>query len=851
MADIMVDASVAAAFAKAAELLARPLSPTVAEREAPHASQDGNYVVAPANVSPVVATRNVGSTRSAPQRTADPGLATSAAAAQNAAEIDAMPRAGQSAPVDEPAPAEVVSGLGSILSAVAELSILQKGLKEKINSPSNRKSGPPKMRRAAPKVMTESERQHKMGEIAALEEQLRKAQGKATASAAPSAVAARPPQTSACDLVGDDGADSVAGSADQDDGGVASSPSRRPGRHGSNSSGDADALSSQRQAEERVRARRRQELKERREKERREAEEKRARHAEAEAKAQELERLARDRVQERLREERAKEQQERERQEREQSERQQRAEAAAAELRLQAARRIQEREMTERQRKAEEERLRLHAQQAQAEENAARAAELQEKTRQRMLQHAREQREQQLAKEEEERRRREEEAHAALQKQQQALMSQQQARARAAEFRRRKQEEEAEHSRMEQERLLRERELAEAALEVRHRKRQMRVGAAPVSADNLPPASPASSSSGGPGAVERKLRPSRESPAPEATTAQRVCAAAPVLVAAAAAAPAASPATEAPRHSREAAPAGRLAPIPPRLPGRGAERRAGREPSPATKRGGDGGPGRRPSSREPAGRGDLRLSDEVDHISFDSKGLSCAVAPLAVEDGSVKCTVGFFGLGGPLDDGDRDCAPHDECAGDEFENEDARDDAETSKVVAAPPRIPMRQGPTALAVNAAIARVLPQRSYSQPPPARSQQPASRASTPGPRELCEPPNPGSPGAASNRSDPAQCTQVGPKPTPWRQKPIQVNSADYYLDALRQARGVGSKAECGKKGSGYASQVRQRASEVKDAQRREAGEMEERGYAVLQRVQRRGLQATPTRSMSCDA
>jgi len=113
------------------------------------------------------------------------------------------------------------------------------------------------------------------------------------------------------------------------------------------------------------------------------------------------------------------------------------------------------------------------------------------------------------------------------------------------------------------------------------------------------------------------------------------------------------------------------------------------------------------------------------------------------------------------------------------------------------------------------------------------------------------SPGSPGGASNFSDPAPLSRNNPpKSKAWKQKPIQVQSADDYLHALKAARGLDGGGGGGRKGEGYGQQMRQRAADVQAAQRREEGAREERGYAVLQRVQNRALQVSSSRSASCE-
>jgi len=185
------------------------------------------------------------------------------------------------------------------------------------------------------------------------------------------------------------------------------------------------------------------------------------------------------------------------------------------------------------------------------------------------------------------------------------------------------------------------------------------------------------------------------------------------------------------------------------------------------------------------------------------------------------------------------------------------------------------------------------RAYSQPPPQVSRPPplpGSRASSPdsvgdAPDHGCD-----SPGAASNQSDPLSAGRPAPRsqPQPWKQKEIQVKGADYYLNLLKQARGQAGKAppagamptrskasqggscgnlvrrnsggadedwdsdmrHCDDGRSGYAHQMRARASVVEAAQRQEETARHEKGYAVLQKVQMRAMKA-PSRTSSTDS
>merc|ERR1711871_1556564 len=148
------------------------------------------------------------------------------------------------------------------------------------------------------------------------------------------------------------------------------------------------------------------------------------------------------------------------------------------------------------------------------------------------------------------------------------------------------------------------------------------------------------------------------------------------------------------------------------------------------------------------------------------------------------------------------------------------------------------------------------RAYSQPPPSRPPAlPSGRAESPVDRGSIPGDGPASPGAASNHSDhilgnPPPKAQA----QPWKQKAIQVKSADYYLDLLKAARGHGGKSGKNKVGqscdspsggggaqawsdggAGYAEQMRLRASVVEATQRQEETAKYERGYAALQCVQ----------------
>jgi len=90
--------------------------------------------------------------------------------------------------------------------------------------------------------------------------------------------------------------------------------------------------------------------------------------------------------------------------------------------------------------------------------------------------------------------------------------------------------------------------------------------------------------------------------------------------------------------------------------------------------------------------------------------------------------------------------------------------------------------------------------------------------------------------------------GKSPKPWKQRAIQVNSTEHYLEALKAARGHQPKAAKSRPApgsKGYAEQLRLRAEDVEAKQREEEDVRMERGYAALQRVQQRALQASPMR------
>merc|ERR1712183_770420 len=111
---------------------------------------------------------------------------------------------------------------------------------------------------------------------------------------------------------------------------------------------------------------------------------------------------------------------------------------------------------------------------------------------------------------------------------------------------------------------------------------------------------------------------------------------------------------------------------------------------------------------------------------------------------------------------------------------------------------------------------------------------------------------------------------PKSNAWKQKAIQIQPDDYYLNQIKAARGlsedgkqkpvaVASSPKGGSNGhaaaratdassGGYGKQVRQRASDIEAEQRREEGARIERGCAVLQRVQQRATRTSSAESRS---
>jgi len=482
-----------------------------------------------------------------------------------------------------------------------------------------------------------------------------------------------------------------------------------------------------------------------------------------------------------------------------------------------------------------------------SEESEARAQELREKTRLRMQQHSREQREQSIAEREAQLKQEQEEAQAIRERQYQAQINQQKAKARAAEFKQRMRLEEEARLRMEEEQVATEQERGEAARLDRLRKRQCRPGD-PVPAAQ-PPVVPASSSS---------------AKAPQARAKQM---------------PPRPPEMRGERADPEAAGGSSV-----RMPSEAARSKS---QSRQGSRGVQGAPQiRRVNSRKLEAQGNPRRSSDASEVfrgkDIEREDAETAWSP-AVDDGDiVRCNVGFFGV-----------------CNDPLDEEDAMEDSSKEDSQSLPPaglprvpdgyaakasRLPSR-GSSRGSTRAPSAPAPPlqptvvvggaARALSQPPLARNSYRSAAIDSPAdsrdssPRwnpvspleaDIASGGLPRSPGAGSSFSEPTthsrpplQASPAHHKPTPWKQKAIKVQSADYFLDAMKAARGQkqapGQKSGPGKNtAGGYAAQVRQRASDVEVQQREEEDARMEKGYAALQRVQQRGLQASPMRSDS---
>eukprot|EP00439_Symbiodinium_sp_Y106_P041664 s4275_g5.t1 len=672
-----VDMSV---FSKMAELLARPLSPTAMEKEAKEEA-------------------------AASRRAPKPRMAKARSGLQNRSG-SALEPVRRSPVVSSDIDTEAN---GSILSAVSELSGLQQVWKEKAKHPSYRKAGPPRMKRPPVKVLAEEERLQKMDEIDNLEQQLTEAKKMAAATREAAAAAERLAHAAEADEEQDSGSEKR--TAPELLGSAGPEAAQKDGLH--------------RQAEERVKARRKQEAKERRERSRREAEEKRKKQADAEAKASELERQAKERVQERIRAERSRERLLQEQQERDAEEREKRSRQVAEELRQQALKRLADKDQASRQLAEEMAKQESEARRLQIEESEARAEELRMKTRQRMHQHLREQKEQENAAEEARQRRMEDAARAEEGKIRQALQSQHRAQLRAAEFKHKARSEEQARMLLHEEEMERQQEHAESALMERQRKRRWRAN---LGSKSLTPQSQSTASRA---SSQPPLRPlqSQDSPAhaqgggcsAESSRANTPSCPTWAVVD--------SDAVQAPARPRPHAVHSRAVPQLTKLP------RAASQPV---------------RQRPPAA---LPLQG--------SRDSSRATSP--------RCPEWHIG--------------------DADENPPALEEEVPS------------MSPRTLA-----------------------------------GLCE-----TPALPEN-------TQSVPKP--WKQKAIQVNSASYYLEALKAARGGrGTPSAAGRPAPGsrgYAEQMRLRAEDVEAKQREEHDTKMERGYAALQRVQQRGMQASPVRS-----
>lgn len=776
----------ASIFARAAALLARPLSPTALEKEQLSAVSGGSA----ASKEPRATSRKAADRSKKPQVGVTPAL-------------PIYPLAG---PGPGPGPADgraVPEGAlqSSILEAVAELNSLQQDLKQKANSPSFRKAAVPKVKRAPErKVMTDQERSEKMEEIEQLEVKLQEARRpQEQVREATKAKAGKNPESGS--------------ESDSTDGHGAKA------RESAAAAPRSEATELQRLAEERVRARRRQERKEQRERERKEAEESAARHAEDEAKARELERLTKERVQERFREERAREQLLREEREREEPLREDRAARAAEELQQLALRRIAEREQAER-RLAQELQQREALERRQLEEaNEVRAQELRERTRQRVQQYTREQREQMMAEEEAARRRFEEEAEAGEERRLQARISQQRAQARAVDFKQRARFEEEERHRVEEEALNREREKAEAALRERQRRRNWRNGSeadfSPQPSIDSVPVEPGLATAA---AVKRNQHPQAQQQNPSQPS---------------------HPLPQAQAQpSQIPKPAGQVQPVqawneakvremPPRVPKAAPAIAPGRAPGRAM-----GKAGKSPGLAKVA----RNRGQEEPQVKLDFDAELPDWAPAFGDGGSVQCIVNVFGFEGE-DDEDAQLEEHHE----------RRGMAKPLGYAQAPSRCSSRGSNRAPSAPSPSEQGHPSgpgqqgqaRAFSQPPPVKS--------PPWPREArppsdAVPPSTGSPAPIHEKE----------KIEPWKQKAIQVKSTDYYLEAIRASRGKGSGAArpLPSDAGSYAEQMRQRASDVQAKQKEEDGARMERGYSALRRVQQRA-QAASERSTSVDS
>jgi len=856
-------------------LLARPLSPTACEKEQLQKGRAHAEVCQPrqaasphrAKASPSRAKAKTKAAATPPRPVAEP-----VAAAELPTNGDACEAGGSeigSPHASEPAvpasPAEVPA-TSSIMAAVAGLGEAEKGWKERLQSDEFRKAPVPRMPRKE-KVMTDEERHDKLDEIDALEQQLQEAKSMA----------------SAVTIAANAAADFVSAEAAR----LGVDP------EGVEEEAEEEALpTASRIAEDRVKARRSQEAQERRDRERREKAQRQEKQQEADAKAKELERVTKERMQSRTKEEKERQQQQRDEAEKQKEQREKRA-SGAGELRLQAAKRVTEKEQAERRRAQEraeaEEKRWIEA----GAESEARAAEGLIRTKLRMQQHAQELHAGQLAAEEEQRQRLQAEAEQAAEKRQQAMLSQQRSRARAAEFRQRSRQQEEERAHLDAEENACEQEKAQIVLAERQRKRNWRgtdpkAGQSPRCSSGQP--SPAGSAGGGVQAsLSREASPDvvRNRSASPSHDVETIRVAQPIGkhlngVTPDRAVPSKAVSSRAP-HAEPAAK--RVARVPPRLPSDRVSRKPEKNVGEAAPQAGSklkrqSGGAKAPVDRVPVDEAPGRQSRPVAG-SVTEGG----------EDEPIRCTVGFFGVSDVDFMGDEENEAEYNCEPAAPAPSIARLPGNTSfgAVLQKPPRgsnSSRHSTPEArpAAPMHAVAHAVPVRSYSQPPLSRPPAlPGSRDESPAGRGDalggCT-----SPGAASNQSDPGR---PGPRPQPqaqpWKQKAVQVKSADYFLNLLKAARGqVGkaappgamaaqSKAGQGASGpsparrrpgdddgteawgdgrSGYADQMRARAGVVEAAQKQEEGARFDRANAVLQRVQQRAAQA-PSRSTSTDS
>lgn len=877
MADVLgIDPSI---FERAAALLARPLSPTALEKEQlqkgrPQPKERPKPAASPSRPSKVKGQGSTSSTASPARASAEPAHAPTSVDSVFHQPVDPVaagrssPTGSQTAVTETPKATEAASnGPSSIMGAVAELGGLQKDWKERLQSQDYRKAPVPLVNRKEPKVLTDEERYAKLDEIAAQEQQLQEQQLKSAKASASAMTAAA---NAAADFVTAEAARIGVSTDNLEEGTVAAN----------------DAVADPtRQAEERVKARRKQECQERRERDKREQEARDAVHREKEAKAKALERVTKDRVSSRIREEKERHQQESEESERRQRQKEQQA-AGAEELRLQAARRVVEHEQAERRKSQDAAQQEAQLKQQQEEENQTKALEGRERTRLRMQQHTQEVHAQQLAAEEEHRRKCDEKASQRAEQQQQAQLSQQRARARAAEFRQRSRHEEEQRARIDADQCAVEQELAQAALAERQRKRRWR-SAEPATAES-PRCASGQASGSAPGSAAGSTAPSPSGSAAGSVEQSLPGEASPDLQSRREA-----PLSQVARVLRTVSPSGaRQTEVVPEQPvvSKAVPSRAPRAEA-AGKRGARA-PPRPPSDRvsrpadKPAGEARVKPSRQIGNKCDSPESASVFDAPTRQsrslvasvttggDDEPVRCTIGFQGV---LDE--------EFFGGDDDEAEDSLAQPYEPSTASAPPAAQVaarrtchesasgRQSTPEARPGVSVPGRVVARAYSQPPP-YSRPP--RASSPDGYEGAAVDGCMSPGAASNQSEPLSAGGPAPraKPQPWKQQAIQVNGADHYLNLLKAARGLPSKAaptgampsriKVSQGGSyanlmkgasdadsaqawddgrsGYGDQMRARASAVEAAQRQEASARQEKGYAMLQRVQNRAIRST---------